>query len=135
MNEAAWSPDGRTIAFARESYGQNDGRPTIYLVRPSGRGLRRLTPGRSPSWSPDSRSLAFTWRGGVYRIRADGRGRNRVIGRVRAFDVRWSPEGRKLLYATSDGDSSDLWMVNRDGTNRVRVLRKVVIDGVAWQPR
>lgn len=132
--EPAWSPDGRTIAFARQYYGQNYLPPMIYLVRPSGRGLRRLTPGRSPSWSPDSRGLAFTSGGSIYRIGADGRERSRIIGGVRAFDVRWSPDGRKLLYTTPDGDLFDVWIVNRDGTHRLRVLRKVYTNGVAWRP-
>ena len=42
-----WSPDGRWIAFARES--------SIYLVRPDGTGERRVplpTPVTEPAWQP-----------------------------------------------------------------------------------
>jgi len=48
--------------------------------------------------------------------------------------VRWSPDGHKILYTTLGGGSATVWIMNRDGTNRVRVLRKEYIDGVAWQP-
>ena len=53
--DPAWSPDGRTIAFARQDHGPQ----TIYLTRPDGSATHRLTLGRSPSWSPDGKKLAF----------------------------------------------------------------------------
>jgi WD40-like Beta Propeller Repeat len=46
-DDPAWSPNGRTIAFARKHDG---GTATLYLVHPDGTALRRLTKGRSPSW-------------------------------------------------------------------------------------
>jgi Tol biopolymer transport system component len=68
-SDPVWSPDGRSIAFARSpARGVSD----VWLVRPNGTGLRRLTTtpippqgvahiGSTPlAWSPDSRQiLAF----------------------------------------------------------------------------
>jgi Tol biopolymer transport system component len=136
-SEPAWSPDGPTIAFVRQ---QNWETPGIFLIGRDGRGLRRLTRGWSPSWSPDSRYIAFAWGGSIYRIGADGRGRSRIAGGVDASHVSWSPDGRKLLYTTEvrgEGEPTDVWIMNRDGTDRVRVLRKATMSGsqrVAWQP-
>jgi Tol biopolymer transport system component len=143
----AWSPDGRTIAFVRQRIGGWDGAtplgpPVIFLIRRDGSDLRRLVPGRSPSWSHDGRSLAYFDGGSIYRIGADGKGRTQIIGGLRAPErhdveaptVRWSPDGRKLLYTTQAGARTELWLVNTDGTNRVRILRDAYIGGADWQP-
>jgi TolB protein len=129
--DPAWSPDGRTIAFARKRDG---GTPTIYLAHPDGTALRRLTRGRSPSWSPDGRRLAFALGGSVYEIRTDGRGRKRILGGLHSPLVRWSPDGRKLLYTSGSEFRGDVWTADVDGTHRRRILRRVAIEGIAWRP-
>ena len=49
---AAWSPDGRRIAF--------DAHDVIYVVNADGSGLRRLAQNATvESWSPDGRKLIF----------------------------------------------------------------------------
>jgi Tol biopolymer transport system component len=63
----AWSPDGRWIAFSSTRAGPFNAE--LYLVRPDGTGLRRLThtagsaavPGDDsmPSWRPDGKGLVF----------------------------------------------------------------------------
>ena len=62
-----WSPDGRLIAFSSTRPGAFNAE--LYIVRPDGAGLRRLTrtPGSDdvlgddsmPTWRPDGRSLVF----------------------------------------------------------------------------
>jgi Tol biopolymer transport system component len=47
--EAAWSRDGRRIAFTRLDY-VNGGRNWIHLMNADGSGQRKLTRGNSPSW-------------------------------------------------------------------------------------
>ena len=47
-----WSPDGRWIAFALDQYNRDS---AIYVVRPDGRGTRRVllpTPASEPAWQP-----------------------------------------------------------------------------------
>jgi Tol biopolymer transport system component len=127
----AWSPDGRTIAFGRS----HDDRPaTLYLVHPDGSGLRRLTKGYSPSWSPDGKRLAFALGGSVYEIRADGRARKRILNGLRNPLVRWSPDGRNLLYTSGLDFKVDAWIADVDGTHRRRVLHHQAIEGIAWRP-
>jgi len=68
----SWSPDGRWIAFSsdRGTGVERDPpeweqlqRASLYLIRPDGTGLRRLTDGArfagSPRWSPDAKRVVF----------------------------------------------------------------------------
>ena len=135
--EPAWSPDGRRIAFVRERIGADAepvGPPAIFLIGSDGKSLRRLTRGRSPSWSPDDQEIAYVSGDSIYRVGADGRGRTRIMGGLNSPRVRWSPDGRKLLYTTVVGDGlTDVWVVDLDGANRRRILRRTYVNGVDWQ--
>ena len=53
----AWSPDGRTLAFAAGDYYDS----AIYVMQVDGDSApRRVTSGSSPDWSPDGSELVFT---------------------------------------------------------------------------
>jgi Tol biopolymer transport system component len=94
---AAWSPDGRTIAFSRHPDRGEPGQ--LWLIRPDGSELRQLTnlPGgaEGPSWSPNGRRLALVTepRGDgsdVATIRADGSGLRILTHRGNNSDPDWS---------------------------------------------
>ena len=98
-SDPAWSARG-LIAFTRGG--------ELFVVQPSGRGLRKLTSGPGdvePTWSRDGRRLAFVRGAGtgkqIWVIGADGRGLVQVTqeagGVVSAPS--WSPDGRRLYYA------------------------------------
>jgi TolB protein len=84
------SPDGNWIAFARyhephPGPGSLEFRRDIYLVRPDGTDLRRLTKltgfNSSPAWSPDGKRIAFTSdrrRQAIYTMNADGTKQKRL---------------------------------------------------------
>jgi Tol biopolymer transport system component len=129
--EPAWSPDGRTIAFARQ---EHDGPQTIYVTHLDGRGTRRLTMGSSPSWSPDGKNIAFAQGRSIYRIGIDAHRRTLVASGLFAPLVRWSPDGRKLLYTSGRYLATDAWVVNIDGTHRTRVIHHQSVEGIAWRP-
>jgi Tol biopolymer transport system component len=131
----AWSPRGEAIAFVRRQHAQ--GVPVLMTVRGDGSGLRRLTRGTSPSWSPNGRRLVFAWGHAIYRIDADGSHRVRLARGLRLrgdeLQPRWSPDGRKILYVAGP---RAIVVMHADGTDRVRVRlpHTEAIGGVAWQP-
>ena len=57
----AWSPDGRTIAFARLKLGRDRHASGLYVVDADDGKVQRLTReiDSSPSWSPDGRQIVF----------------------------------------------------------------------------
>ena len=60
------------------------------------------------------------------------------LGTVEAAEITWSPDGSTLAYRGGERDSSELWLVDADGTNR----RLLVADtgennhgiGPVWSP-
>ena len=75
--DAAWSPDGQSIAFL-SPVPEGDG--NLYVIRPDGTDLRQLTTGvgvSSPAWTPDGRLLFARSTGGAdaagwWTMAADG---------------------------------------------------------------
>lgn len=79
---AAWSRDGKQIAFVS----RRDGNDEIYKMNADGTGLTRLTNNSvmdgAPTWSPNGKQIAFhSLRDGnhdIYKINADGTGLTRL---------------------------------------------------------
>lgn len=129
-----WSPDGRTICFTRSTKGRDGVTSgwTLYAVGADGRNLRRLVPGESCSWSPDSRRIVYEWKGGIHVIGADGSGRVRLGAGAQPS---WSPDGRVILFQAVAGPWNELRVMNVDGNDRRRVVRtRDLIGGSGWRP-
>jgi Tol biopolymer transport system component len=118
-----WSPDGRFIAFAST---REDGSTGIYVVRPDGRGLRRLFSGTASQvdWSPDGRRIAFVGVDGIYVMRSDGRRRPMRILRGREFSLpAWTPDGHTLAVVKDERDlTTAIYVVRLDGGGLRRLL-------------
>jgi Tol biopolymer transport system component len=112
------SPDGKWIAFAGQlnrgrTYDQSQN--SIWLLDLTNGIEHSLEPtpqqGRAPSWSPDSKRLAFESNRGsllgryaVFIVNSDGTGLQQITDyELNATHPVWSPDGQKLAFAARDG--------------------------------
>jgi Tol biopolymer transport system component len=78
----------------------------LYVINAEGSGLRWLTDGLDPAWSPDGTQIAFTrWRHpwGAYLINSNGTGEKRIIDGIRLKEVAWSPDGSQIAFTINQG--------------------------------
>jgi TolB protein len=78
----------------------------IYVVNADGSGLRRLTDGMDPAWSPDGKKVAFArWRDprGIYVIDEDGSNETLLFGWSQAKAPAWSPDGSRIVFTRRYG--------------------------------
>jgi len=70
-----WSPDGSSIIFASGRDQATDGYDDIYVMRPDGSNIRRLTnlKAYTPAWSPDGEHVVFS-APGLFVMNPDGTG-------------------------------------------------------------
>jgi Tol biopolymer transport system component len=107
-----WSPDGRF--YVAEKDVREDFRIELWLMPAEGGPGRRLfRPAEPfsqvgwPAWSPDGKTIAFLARPkrgdeyatAVWVVRPDGSGARQITNTYDSFDLAWSPDGRRLLFA------------------------------------
>ena len=146
---ATWSPDSQSIAFAsfREA-------PGIYIMDANGGNQRRLAnqpqSGRTPSWSPDGKQIAFSdiilgghqdpLFGGtrdIYTVNVDG---SQLRRRTRhpSMDIfpDWSPDGRSIVYYSRWNQKTDIYLIKGGlGRHAGRLTRHPAKDrDPTWVP-
>ena len=165
-----WSPDEKQVVFHREF---TDRPYEVHIVNADGSDEHRVDQGGSPiasgdqlsdasepAWSPDGKTLAFTWaygkfaqlRGGEWievagigTMRVDGSKATQVTQRKRPTTtedktVTWSPDGRRIAFTRQNKtdkplDAKAIFVANADGTEARRVTPwEIAGQEPAWSP-
>ena len=135
-SEPAWSAKRSRISFV----GATD---DLYVVHPSGRGLRRLTSTPAvesqPAWSPDGRKLAYVaLEGGstdLYVLDVASASVTRLTQDVNgeASPV-WAPGGRTITFV-GDRPGGPVWSIPAAGGAAVPLGGPQWVDQPAWRPQ
>lgn len=102
-----WSPDGEKIVFVSDKTGIRK----LYVMNKDGTEVKRISKGRGvydkPSWSPDGKLISFVkMQGGEFYIglmTPDGENERLIMNAYLVEGIKWSPNGRYLIYSKQDG--------------------------------
>ncbi|MDX6635073.1 MAG: tricorn protease [Solirubrobacterales bacterium] len=135
--EPNFSPDGRTIAFARGG--------DIYSVRPDGSGQRQLTSGPEvdslPKIAPSGRYVVFERRGvlggssSLYTVGATGGGLRALTSGGDDREAAFSADGKAIVFvrtaAGAEGGNDDLYSIRPTGSGLVHLTKTATVDEFA----
>jgi Tol biopolymer transport system component len=138
----AVSPDGRLIAFGRET---KPGHYSLFVMNADGTGQRELATRAGfcamPAFSPDGKQIAFAkLEGGdreIYVVNVDGTGLHRVAGAPKAIDTfpSWSTKGLIAFTRYDPQGGSTLYTVEPDGTGLKQLTPRAANAGdPEWSP-
>jgi TolB protein len=129
-----WSADATSLAYLAMN---DDGKADVWVINRDGTDSRNVSEAVSkrnkahPAFSPDGRYLLYIadMRGHLAVIRTDlttGMSVNLTEGKPAAYETpRWSPDGRKIVFASSREDPGltrmDVFTMNADGSNVVNL--------------
>jgi TolB protein len=157
----AWSPNGRTIVFVSIRNSTSH----IFVMNADGSDVRQLTRGPGdnihPMWSPDGTRILFntTHFSHANLSGEENAAGNRVIGEGRDDSMNlasvrpdgtnlqritraggftyasYSAEGRFIVHRKQQGETSQIFVMNADGSNDHNLSGSSTVDGwPAWSP-
>lgn len=137
--QAAWSPDGRMLAFRRGPNGASD----IWVASADGVAERRLTTtpagfySSQPAWSADGRIFFRSNRDGdpdIWAMNPDGSDQRVLLDLP--GDQRYptpSPDGRLIAYRSDADGDAEIWVANVDNSRpRALTVNNLFDSAPSW---
>lgn len=143
---ARTSPDRKKIVFVSK----RSGKECIYLMNSDGSDVTKLPPVKAtqPTFSPDGKTIVYAAKQSgnheIYSMNSDGTNQVRLTHTTPEFDnvlPSVSPDAQKIAFASfreikhpkqkKTSYLSDIYLMNRDGTNLMRLTSDAE---VAYQP-
>lgn len=126
---AAYSADGRRIAYCS---GQGGGPVEVWTMKQNGTNKQQVThltgPATFPDFSPDGSKIVFTAKPAgsptrdIYVVGIDGSGLTQLTsGSVDNAYPAFSPDGTKIAFTSRRTGTSQVWVMNPDGTNQTQL--------------
>jgi Tol biopolymer transport system component len=139
INDAAWSPDGKSIAISGMAGGISD----LYLVDIASGQVRQLTNDRyaelHPAWSPDGGTIAFaTDRGpgtdfqtlrygemniGLLDVASGNIRQLEIFPGAKHINPQYTPDGRQLYFISDREGFSDIYRLDMASNQVFQVTR------------
>jgi hypothetical protein len=121
--DPALSTNGRSLAFRGyyQPFAEGDYAVHVLNIR-CGTWLRVTRKGSGtsdPSWSPDSRWIAYTSGGGeIWKVRASGGRPVRLTRRHGVGDSlpAWSPDGLRITFVRIEHERGQVWVMSPNGS-------------------
>ena len=145
--KAAFPGDNGLIAYEDNAVAGDHTQTDVFVVRPDGSGVHRLTntPDKNefgPVWNPAGMRIAF-WRtkapfgtSNLWVMQPDGSHQRRLTTGIDARDPAWNPAGNRLVYTSVAGGKWDLATLRvSDGGDHHQLTQGPALDfEAAWSP-
>lgn len=149
----SWSPDGRQLVYCSTS--ETTAGPWVLKIKDLSTGQTRVledVDGLLPEWSPAGNRIVFQrmkhrddWQSSIWTMDYEN-GCARNVTSIfssdewAAINPAWSPDGRRVVFATSGlgrrrpglSEADEIWVVGADGLNPTRLTASPAAD---WMPR
>jgi WD40 repeat protein len=127
-SDPAFAPDGSRVAYVS----LKDGNAEIYVMNADGTGATRLTTDPQldghPAFTADGQAVIFhssrtAGKQQIWAINVDGTGPQQLTRDSVNFAPTVSPDGQTIAYVSSRNKDTDIWLMNRDGSNQRQFTR------------
>ena len=125
--DPCWSPDGSKIIFYRDG--------AVWMMNSDGTLSTSLAVGSDASWSPDGSKIVFVSNTAIWMMNSDGKNQTQ-LSKLNEYpgNPRFSPDGTKIAWTGNPSANIDIYVIDSDGTNRLKLTNQGFNSGNSWSP-